>query len=316
MEETLKDHSKLLEMGGRMLSHVVGEKTTIQLIGEAADPPAHVANMVSAYISTPSGMKTFNIDHVPRSKHDELMGVKNEEIGRLKEKMDLLGSKQLVVVPFGNQEQPSEREKALIAENESLRRCKAELEEKTIRLESRCSDKQKEFETLHENIRILKEESSYESVKAAHKKVQQFEQRLCTFGKAMDVVLRHTSADFSNAEFPEVLYAYSQGLRKRARNPPNLGPFVGFPAHRGDESEEEDEDLRGIDDSVASVPASARCGTPVPVSTSKQTTDCSGVRSRPSSRASHASSSKKPKHSREAAGSLADHAEFMIRNRH
>jgi hypothetical protein len=301
MEETLKDHSKLLEMGGRMLSHVVGEETTIQMIGEAVDPPVHVASMVSAYISTPSGMRTFNLDHLTRSKHEELMGVKIEEIGRLKERMESFGTPQF-----------SEREKALIAENESLRRCKLELEEKTVRLETRANDKQKELDTLRENMRMLKaEDASYASMKLAHKHSRLYIETCYEFGKAMDFVLRHTSFDLSNTDFHKDLFAYSQGLRQRARVPPNLRPFVNFQAHSDDDSGD-DEDLQGIDDSDTAGPSNARCPTPVPASTTKRSAGCSsnGARSRPSSRASHASSSKRQK-GKEL--SFSDYSELAVR---
>jgi regulator of replication initiation timing len=185
----------------------------------------------------------------------------------------------------------------LAVENESLKR---ELGQRTAQLEHT----QKELSTLHENIRCLKETSLNANMKAAQRHSRLYLETCYKLGNAMDVVLKHTSTDFSKQRFHNDLYAYSRGLRERAMNPPNMRPFVEFPTHRDGDSEDEDEDLEGIDDSPAVGPPDTGRGTPVPTSTRKRRVEeshgggCSGApHSRPSSRASNSSPSKRSKSS-------------------
>jgi len=181
----------------------------------------------------------------------------------------------------------------LVVENESL---KTELGQRTAQLEH----KQKELGTLHENIRCLKESSLHANMKAAQRHSKLYLATCYKLGNAMDIILKNTSTDFSRQLFHEDLYAYSRGLCERAMKPPNMRPFVEFPTHRDDDSGE-DEDLEGIDDSTAAGPSDTGRGTPVPTSVRKRRVEDShgdgngAPRSRPSSRASNASPSKRSK---------------------
>jgi len=296
-------HSELRAELGSKIDSLTGDVSELKRLG------SFVEDVFVSVLPSLQDVRPF-IDHQPRLKHHLELGIQAIQLTtpvhtsagieldsmevRLKEKDVLIARlEEEARLRKRNHGLTMAENAKLVVETESL---KTELRQRTAQLEH----KQQELSTLHENIRCLKETSLHANMKAAQRHSKLYLETCYKLGNAMDVVLKHTSTDFSKQRFHEDLYAYSRGLRERAMNPPNMRPFVEFPTHRDDDSGE-DEDLEGIDDSTAAGPSDTGRGTPVPTSVRKRRVEDShgdgngAPRSRPSSRASNASPSKRSK---------------------
>jgi regulator of replication initiation timing len=299
-------HSELRAELGSKIESLTGDVSELKRLG------SFVEDVFVSVLPSLQEVRPFR-DHEPRLKHHLELGIQAIQVAppvhtsadielsrmevRLREKDVLIARlEEEARLRKHNHELTMAENAKLVVENESL---KTELGQRTAQLEH----KQNELSTLHENIRCLKESSLHANMKAAQRHSRLYLETCYKLGNAMDVVLKNTTTDFSRQRFHEDLYAYSRGLRERAMNPPNMRPFVEFSMHRDDDSDDEDDDLEGIDDSPADGPSGAGRGTPVPTSTKKRHVEeshgggCSGAppRSRPSSRASNASPSKRSK---------------------